>query len=83
MSYNPSSSSATNISDLRNWISNELVRVSNAFSTQSQTTQLPVLTVAPAKPQIGQVVFADGTNWNPSAGRGLYYYDTSGWVHIA
>jgi len=83
MKYNPSATSATTISDLRNWISNELIRVANAFTTEAQTTTLPVLSAAPAKPQIGQVVFADGTNWNPNSGRGLYYYDTSGWVHIA
>jgi hypothetical protein len=83
MSFLPSSTSATTVADLRNWISNELVRVSNAFTTSSQTTTLLVLTAAPAKPQIGQVVFADGTNWNPGSGRGLYYYDSGGWVHIA
>ncbi len=83
MSFLPSSTSATTVADLRTWISNELNRVANAFITSSQTTTLPVLTAAPAKPQIGQVVFADGTNWNPNSGRGLYYYDTGGWVHIA
>jgi hypothetical protein len=83
MSFLPSSTSATTVADLRNWISNELVRVSNAFTTSSQTTTLLVLTAAPAKLQIGQVVFADGSNWNPGSGRGLYYYDTGGWVHIA
>ncbi len=83
MSFLPSSTSATTVADLRNWISNELVRVSNAFTTSSQTTTLLVLTAAPAKPQIGQVVFADGSNWNPGSGRGLYYYDSGGWVYIA
>jgi len=83
MSYQPSTSSASSLVDLRNFISNELVRVANAFTTEAQTTTLPVLSAAPAKPQIGQVVFADGTNWNPNSGRGLYYYDTNGWVHIA
>lgn len=83
MSFLPSSTSATTVADLRSWISNELVRVSNAFTTSSQTTTLLVLTAAPAKPQIGQIVFADGTNWNPGSGRGLYYYDSGGWVHIA
>jgi hypothetical protein len=29
------------------------------------------------------VVFADGTAWNPGSGRGLYYYDTNAWTHIA
>lgn len=83
MSYQPSSSSATTVADLRNWIGGELLRVANTFITESQTTTLPVLNAAPAKPQIGQIVFADGTNWNPNAGRGLYYYDAGGWVHIA
>tara|TARA_A200000159_G_scaffold133039_1_gene130943 strand:+ start:4202 stop:4453 length:252 start_codon:yes stop_codon:yes gene_type:complete len=83
MSYTTSSTSATTVADLRNWISNELVRVANAFTTESQTTTIPVLSAAPAKPQIGQIVFADGSNWNPNSGRGLYYYDTGGWVHIA
>jgi len=83
MSFLPSSTSATTVADLRTWVSNELNRVSNAFTTSAQTTTLPVLTVPPAKPQIGQVVFADGTDWNPSSGRGLYYYDNGGWVHIA
>jgi hypothetical protein len=85
MSFQPTSTQATSVADLRSWISNELVRVSNAFLISSQTTTLSLLTVAPAKPQIGQIVFADGTKWNPdgSSGRGLYYYDTGGWIHIA
>ena len=83
MSFLPSSTSATTVTDLRNWVSRELLRVSNAFITAAQTTNIIILNAAPAKPQIGQVVFADGTNWNPGSGRGLYYYDTSGWVFIA
>lgn len=83
MSFSPSSTSATTVTDLRTWVSQELIRVSNAFTTSAQTTKIIVLNAAPAKPQTGQVVFADGTNWNPGSGRGLYYYDTSGWVFIA
>ena len=83
MSFIPTASSAATVSDLRTWISNELLRVSNAFTTTSQTTTIPVITAAPSKPQIGQVVFADGTSWNPNNGRGLYYYDTGGWLKIA
>lgn len=84
MSYLPSSSSANTITDLRSWIASELVRIANSLVTESQTTKLPILNSAPAKPQTGQIVFADGTNWNPDStnGRGLYYYD-SGWVFIA
>ena len=83
MSYQLSPTSASTVNDLRGWVSNELIRVGLSISTESQTTTIPVITSAPAKPQIGQVVFADGTNWNPNNGRGLYYYDTGGWVKIA
>lgn len=38
--------------------------------------------VAPKKPRKGQVVYADGTNWNPGSGEGLYVYK-SGWTFIA
>tara|TARA_R110002124_G_C8963958_1_gene514312 strand:+ start:3175 stop:3420 length:246 start_codon:yes stop_codon:yes gene_type:complete len=81
MSYQVSSTSAGTVVDLRRWVSNELIRVGLALSTNAPTV-IPVINAAPAKPQTGQIVFADGTNWNPSGGRGLYYYD-SGWTKIA
>lgn len=31
--------------------------------------------VAPTIPKEGAVYFADGTSWNPGAGKGLYFYD--------
>lgn len=39
---------------------------------------LPIHYVAPDKPRLGQIVFADGTSWNPGSGRGVYCYDTTG-----
>jgi hypothetical protein len=60
----------------------ELNRIANSFTVAGQSTKLPVLTVEPSKPETGQVVFADGTAWNPGSGRGLYYYD-AGWQYIA
>ena len=79
MSYKPTFSQSLSLDGLKRWISSELVRISNAFIKNSQQTQITVSTEAPAKPQTGQVVFADGTIWNPSDGRGLYYYDTNTW----
>ena len=82
MSYVPTTSSAQSLPDFKNWISGELVRISNTFTTSRQSLNIPVINAEPAKPQVGDVVFADGTNWNPGGGRGLYYYDTS-WTKIA
>ena len=40
--------------------------------------------VEPAKLYTGLIRFADGTNWNPGSGRGIYYYDESspGWIKL-
>jgi hypothetical protein len=82
MSYIPSSTSADSAVGLRSWLVQELNRIANGFTVAGQTTTLPVLTVEPSKPETGQVVFADGTAWNPGFGRGLYYFD-AGWHYIA
>lgn len=36
----------------------------------------------PARPQDGQLAYADGTDWDPGAGKGVYRYDsdTTSWV---
>lgn len=36
-------------------------------------------TVSINKPIEGQVEFADGSNWNPGGGKGLYIYYNSAW----
>lgn len=37
---------------------------------------------APEKPREGMIRFADGTNWNPGSGRGLYQYVSTAWVKL-
>lgn len=37
---------------------------------------------APTDPKIGQVAYADGTNWDPGSGEGLYLYKSAGWTFI-
>ncbi len=36
--------------------------------------------VAPGKPRQGDIRYADGTNWNPGSGSGLYYFNGSSWI---
>jgi hypothetical protein len=35
--------------------------------------------VAPAKPRDGYIRLADGTNWNPGSGQGVYVYYGAAW----
>lgn len=41
--------------------------------------EVEFLHVAPAKPREGMVRGADGTDWNPGAGKGVYVYYSSAW----
>ena len=41
-----------------------------------------VLTVEPQRPQEGDTVNADGTNWNPGSGAGRYTYVGGAWVKL-
>lgn len=31
----------------------------------------------PDRPRHGMIVYADGTNWNPGSGEGIYYYKST------
>lgn len=61
------------------WLYDELQRIAVAIQ-QPMDHQYDVLHVAPDRPQEGLVVFADGTDWNPTgAGGGLHQYIGGVW----
>lgn len=64
--------------ELTNYIYRELQRV-GAVLDIAVARQVEFLTVAPAKPREGMVRGADGTNWNPGSGKGVYVYYGSVW----
>lgn len=41
--------------------------------------QLEELHVEPLKPRSGKIVLADGTDWDPGAGQGVYAYYAGAW----
>ena len=67
-----------NFEAFRQYVSKELEQISIAFA---QTLQFPLeeLHNAPTKPRTGMIVLADGTNWNPGSGRGVYAYYGGAW----
>ena len=85
MSYKPQMINSNNTNNIVRWIFGELTRISNSLITNKSTLNLPVTNVAPSKPQIGDVKFADGADWNPTGqGQGVYIYNTSGaWQKIS
>ena len=63
---------------LTSWLGEELRRIELAFKTVDRV-QLQELNEAPDRPQTGQIELADGTNWNPGSGQGVYIYYGGAW----
>ena len=73
MPFNPS------LANLTEWMHRELQRVSDAVD---QVHDHNVEHAEPARPREGMVRYADGTDWDPASGEGLYYYDGAAWAKL-
>ena len=49
------------------------------LNTLKNILPLQINNAAPAKPTDGDVVYADGTDWNPGSGEGIYARYNSTW----
>ena len=65
--------------ELRAYIERELYRVGDSMHGETEAVFLVELHVEPDKPRDGQVIFADGTDWNPGSGAGYYGYRAAAW----
>lgn len=57
----------------------ELNRLATEINQIQQGIVLDELNVAPSRPVAGLTVRADGTNWNPGSGQGVYTYYGGAW----
>ena len=65
------------------WLSQELYRISSFLEEMEvPLIRITPVHVAPVRPREGNVVNADGTDWNPGSGGGLYQYLSSAWVKL-
>lgn len=67
--------------EMQRFLREELQRVSAAIAALA-AGHLDKSHVAPAKPRDGDIRYADGTNWNPGSGRGIYAHNGIAWVLI-
>lgn len=64
--------------DLRRYLITEFSRISAVLSILS-SGNLEKTTAAPARPRDGMIRYADGTEWDPGSGEGVYAYYNSTW----
>lgn len=67
------------INDVPRWASVEFRNIKSAFDASNN---METLAVAPIRPRNGDLAYADGTNWNPHSGGGMYLYISSGWGKV-
>ena len=66
---------------LQSWIRRELGRII-AEQAEPSSPQLLVWHKAPERLRVGLLVYADGTDWNPGSGEGLYVFKSTGWTFV-
>tara|TARA_R100001244_G_scaffold8680_2_gene10733 strand:- start:334 stop:621 length:288 start_codon:yes stop_codon:yes gene_type:complete len=62
---------------LPDYLFNELNKVGDIIFNLD-TFRLEETNTVPTKPRDGDIRYADGTNWNPGSGRGIYAYIDDG-----
>ena len=58
------------------YVVEELKRLANIVLNQA-IFRLEVTNEAPSRPRTGDIRFADGSNWNPGSGAGIYFASTA------
>ena len=71
-----------NPEDLPRYIFEEFLKLQGALQ-ENPTTFIEVKNVAPDRIKRGDIVYADGTNFNPGSGEGIYFRNAAGsWVKL-
>lgn len=83
MAYAPEPlSGELTLEQLSEYISRELGRISGEFQLAEEGGAIPIRYREPAKPREGMLAIADGTEWNPGSGKGLYEYRSGAWAKL-
>lgn len=80
VSYSPGDPPADPV-QLQRFLRDELQKIGAAMQALA-AGHLDRQSTAPLKMRDGDIRYADGTNWNPGSGVGIYYFKgaTSAWV---
>lgn len=79
--YDPQPLNSTSLEALRLRTEEELRQVGAAMV--DDFIELTVLHAEPAKRFAGLMVYADGSDWDPGSGEGIYRYNIAGsWIYV-
>lgn len=65
--------------DIVEWVTNLIQSIVFQLNNGVPRLRWAARNVVPDKPRSGDIVYADGTNWNPGSGQGFYGYYAGAW----
>lgn len=71
-----------NLEELKQWLAVELGNIQTEQNAALDCLRLKTLYAEPKKFGQGMQVIADGTQWNPGAGQGVYTYYAGSWKKL-
>lgn len=63
---------------LRDWLERELRAIKEAWEAEKPSERLQIRHAEPQRLREGMLVYADGSDWDPGSGEGVYRYSTGG-----
>lgn len=82
MTYTPSLfSGELTLESIQRYLEQELLALSRDLR-ETQALELRPINAAPSRPRDGMIVYADGTNWDPGSGEGIYARENGAWVKL-
>lgn len=81
MNYEPENITPENLVAVTEWALREFQRVSASIKALT-LGHLDKTYVAPSKPRDGDIRYADGTQWNPGGGEGIYARIAGAWIKL-
>lgn len=91
MSWKPANHQQfSSVDDAVRYYDNELRQLSQYLGQAKEVAKLQTLSAPPLRPEEGDIVKADGTNWDPASsqpnpankGAGVYVYRGGAWVKM-
>jgi len=80
MPYELSTAPPDGQGSLRGWLVDQFRQIAaTLLEPMPRTVRFAKLNAAPAKLYDGLTAYADGVNWNPGAGQGVYTYYAGAW----
>lgn len=81
--YEPTAIPADAPRGLRSWLAAQLRQIADTLASPTVSViHFDALAAEPERYSDGDVVRADGSNWNPGSGAGLYLRQGGAWVKL-